>query len=298
MMKSARLIIITLTLLTAGFMALLFPTTTAWAQCGGSCNSGCVQSQHAGSRAFIIDQHNLTRIHMTQEMRAHQRWWFTDFFNQYILPAQMMMAEQLTAVGMQQMEIVGALWDAKHQLESQLLFHELTAEAHKDYHSSHGMCTLATAARGLPASDRRAETTTFILGRRSQARQLGNANASAADGPVTDKGDRITQLIRRYCSAQDENNGLRGMCETSSPSATINKDIDYNRLIETPLTIDVDFTDGTTAEGEEEDVFALASNLFSHQVFPRLSQTNAAILANNMMYYDLRSVVAKRSVAE
>ena len=271
---------------------------TCACSCPG-CDCGCcVVSNHNATRALIDQEHFITRRHMTQEMTYHQRWWFTDFFDQHILPAQMMMSEQLTTVGMQQMEMVGAILDAKHQLESQRLFQTKIAEAHKDYHSSHGMCTIATAARGLSNADRRTEATSFILTQRSLSRQLGEGAVASSDGPVQDHSARLVQFIRRYCDQTDANDTLREMCTSSAPQSTINKDIDYNRLIETPMTLQVDFTEGAAAEGDEEDVLALASNLFSNTMFQRFSEQNLSMYANAQLYYDLRSVVAKRAVAE
>ena len=263
------------------------------------CDCGCcVVANHNATRALIDQEHFITRRHMTQEMTYHQRWWFTDFFNEHVLPAQMMMSEQLTTVGMQQMEIVGAILDAKHQLESQRLFQTKVAEAHKDYHSSHGMCTIATAARGLSNADRRTEATSFILSQRSMARQLGEGHVASSDGPVQDHSARLIQFIRRYCDQNDANDTLREMCTSSSPQSTINKDIDYNRLIETPMTLQVEFTEGAVPQGDEEDVLSLASNLFSNTMFQRFSEQNLNLYANAQLYYDLRSVVAKRGVAE
>lgn len=263
------------------------------------CDCGCcVVAHHNATRALIDQEHFITRRHMTQEMTYHQRWWFTDFFNEHVLPAEMMMSEQLTTVGMQQMEIVGAILDAKHQLESQRLFQTKVAEAHKDYHSSHGMCTIATAARGLSNADRRTEATSFILAQRSIARQLGEGSVASSDGPVQDHSARIVQFIRRFCDQNDANDTLREMCDSSAPQATINKDIDYNRLIETPMTLQVEFTEGAAAEGDEEDVMALASNLFSNTMFQRFSEQSLSLFNNAQLYYDLRSVVAKRGVAE
>jgi hypothetical protein len=208
------------------------------------------------------------------------------------------MAEQLSAVGMQQMEVVGALLDAKHQLESQQLFQRLTAEAHKDYQSSHGMCTIATAARSLYNTDRRGELTAHVLARRSLARQLGSADTMASDGPSSDYESRIRQFRTRYCDIHDDNSWLDKFCDSSAPAETINKDIDYTRLIDEPMTLDADFTDGTTAQGDEADIMSLAANLFSQNIFDRLGKEPGAILSNNQAYFDLRTVVAKRSVAE
>jgi hypothetical protein len=91
---------------------------------------------------------------------------------------------------------------------------------------------------------------------------------------------------------------LDKFCDSSAPAETINKDIDYTRLIDEPMTLDADFTDGTTAQGDEADIMSLAANLFSQNIFDRLGKEPGAILSNNQAYFDLRTVVAKRSVAE
>lgn len=283
--------------LLAALLALALAAPPAAAQCGGSCNNGCVTANHNATRSYVEAQHDLTRQHIMQEMRAHQRWWFTTFFDEYIIPAQMMMAEQLTAVGMQQMEILGTLWDAKHQLESQMIFQDLSARAHKDYHSAHGMCTIATAARSLAAGDSRAAATTHIMGQRSLQRQLGSVNTLAAAAPALEKRARVTQFINRYCDPHDSNGGQVALCRTGAPTATMNLDVDYNRLVETPLTLNLDLTDGGNSQ-DEAALFALSANLFSHDVFPRMTQNEAAILENQDHYMNLRAIVAKRNVAE
>lgn len=274
------------------------PAPSCDCSCPG-CDCGCcVVSNHNALRNLINQQHLQTRQWMTFWMTYHQRWFFTEFFDQHVLPAEMMMSEQLTTVGMQQMEIVGALLDAKHQLESQRLFQQKQAEAHKDYHSSHGMCTFATMARSLSATDRRAELTTSVMTQRSLQRQLAEANASASDGPVMDHAGRLAQFIDRYCDVHDANNTLEEICEDSADSTTINKDIDYNRLIETPMTLQVDFSEGAAPEGDEADILAMGSNLFSNNMWQILADTNIALYENSFMYFDMRSLVAKRSVAE
>jgi len=40
------------------------------------------------------------------------------------------MTNQLTATSMQQVQIIGSFFDAKHQLETQRMFQQMTAEAH------------------------------------------------------------------------------------------------------------------------------------------------------------------------
>ena len=112
-----------------------------------------------------------------------------------------------------------------------------------------------------------------------------------------------------------------------------NRDIDYTRLIDSPRTLYVDLADdyGTSEDqsldidtmmepldtaigtgvsvggfaleirepGEEEDVIAMSKNLYGHKTLSRrLSQTEMTTQAAQKLYLALRSVAAKRGVAQ
>lgn len=223
------------------------------------------------------------------------------WFSGWILPSWMMLTEQLSAVGLQQMEILGALLDAKQQLEVQRLFDERLAQAHKDYYPSIEMCFVGTISRNLSTSERLGEYNAVLMTQRSQDRQLGNENAAAAEGIKEDKESRLALLRTRYCDPADNsgNNGITFMggslCGAVQPQ--VNKDLDYTRIIDHARTLDVDFSD-TVLTGEERDLLSLTSNLFSHDVPSRPSNAVLQRLVNWEGYLDLRAVVAKRSVAE
>ncbi len=243
--------------------------------------------------------------HVTEEFEEHRTWFVSIFFEDNLLPAMMLMAEQLTAVAMQQAQMIGALLDAKHQLETQRLLQQLQARAHKDYQPSVGMCEFGSAVKSLAASERKSEYSAVLMGQRSMDRQLGNANSSATYGNDLDKETRLTQFKAKFCDPKDNNNGLGLMCTTpGAKKDRYNKDIDYTRTIDFPYTLDVDFTNGGAATDHEEEVMALASNLYAHDVFARpnakLLQTDPDGTPTNMQkkYLDMRSIVAKRNVAE
>jgi len=98
-----------------------------------------------------------------------------------------------------------------------------------------------------------------------------------------------------------------------------NRDINYTRLIEKPRTLEIDLSDNTTNSsvtdlqippstpyvapykqpGDEEDVIAMSKNLYGHNVLSRgLTGTMLARNDAKRIYLDLRSVAAKRSVAQ
>lgn len=303
----------TLFTLKSKIFALLFIVCAAFASAPKDSHAFCapcvcVAPQSAATIAFIIAQHEITRLFITEQFRFHQDWLFgsnrfffgarDSFFELHILPALMMMTEQLVTNGMNQMFILGTFFDAKQQLETQQLFQRKVAEAHKDYHPTFDMCVMGTTARGMAAADRNGEFTSFVLSQRSQDRQLGTwASNSAKDASVEREG-RIRQVKARYCDPRDNSDGLGELCEQGkSDRGTINKDIDYTRTVDTQRTLNINFTDGTPT-ADEIDVLALASNLFSHNVLERPARTPLDLEASEGGYLEMRSLFAKRSVVE
>ncbi|MFP4314311.1 MAG: hypothetical protein ACLFR0_08290 [Alphaproteobacteria bacterium] len=257
--------------------------------------------------------------HLDAEFNAQEIWMISVLLEDNILPAMMLMAEQLTVVAMNQVQIFGSFLDAKHQNETIRLFQKLQAEAHKDYHPSVGMCEFGSATKSLAASERKGEIAAITLSQRSLDRQLGSPNTSGQYGVNLDKESRVAQFKSVFCYPLDQNNGLWQMCRgtpsTDPPAATgaaavrerFNKDIDFTRTVDVPWTLEVDFTDNTLTQAEEE-VLALAANLYTHDVFERPAaadlaspadgRVDAALSAVQKAYMDMRSLVAKRSVAE
>lgn len=261
--------------------------------------------------------------HTTSEVTAHEVWITSILWEDNLLPALMMMANQLTAVAMQQTMMIGAFLDAKHQMETQRVLQTIRAKAHKDYHPSAGVCEFGSTVRSLAASERKAELTAHVMSQRSQDRQMGNTNTGAASGPDSDKEGRLKQYREKFCDPADNNNGLLALCEhdqdnnlgnstrgAAAPGGIgasnlerMNKDIDYTRTIGFPWTLNVDFTD-TTLTDHEEEVLALANNLYGEEVFKRIpsimteNKPGAKLTASQANYMDARALLAKRSVAE
>ena len=248
-------------------------------------------------------------IHIFIELLLH-RIFFMDweFWQTQLLPAMMQMAEHLAAVAMQQTQIIGSFLDAQEQLETQRLFQQLMARAHKDYHPSIGMCEFGTRIKSLAASERQGELATIVLSQRSQDRQMGNAFTAARRGPGLDVPDRIQQFTSTFCDRRDNNNALDLICNSPTGAAAnerYNKDIDYARTLAKPWTINAtNLTAGGAATNEEEELFALASNLYGFDTFYRptpeslRNMPNEDVSGPQSAYLDMRSRIAQLSVAE
>ncbi len=306
------------------FVFISFTTTSRQAFSTIVCtNCTCVITEHAGLQSLVAEQHVLTQEHFgtaapipgvqgktnaptvsgTGLLGLHQDFLINDIFLTKILPAWMMMTEQMTTVMMLQMQAVGQFLDAKHQLETQQLFQQLTAEAHKDYQPDLGMCVFGTNIRSLAAADHHMQFTNFALSQRSQDRQLGHINSNASEGRKEDREGRLEQFKEQFCDPHDNNptgaagTGLELLCNGNAPTS-VNKDIDIQRTVYLPRTLEIDLADDEPPSEDEQAVMAMANNLYAHDVFSRIGEPVISVEANQDEYLDLRSIVAKRSVAE
>lgn len=245
--------------------------------------------------------------YISGEFEAHREWMMDTLFTEHILRAMMMFTEQMSAVAVQQAMIIGTFLDAKHQLETQRLFQQLQAQAHKDYHPSEDFCWFGTNVRSMANSEAMGRHNAAAMAQRALARHLGNANVNAAQNGDIDKKGRWNQFTRVYCDPKDNNwesdargTGLVLACTAAggADKNRRNRDIDYTRLIEEPRTIDVSLTGGALSP-QEEDVMAMANNLYGNDVLTRnYTQGKLTTKQAQHLYLTLRSVAAKRSVAE
>lgn len=282
-----------------------------------------------------------------QRFIVHQMW------EQSILPAMMLMAEQMTAVALQQSMLIGMFIDVEVQLKTQRLLQEIRAQAHKDYHPSEGMCTFGSLMKGVAASERRSEVTAVILAQRSQDRQLGQRDTAGRYGYDLDFDNRIWQFKNYFCDEKERgyalelreglslgiglgfgdaddilyscSGNMRWVNNTdfdADERTMMNKDIDFFRLVDFPWTLSLDLRVGTYPDAtlfplsfddtikasdirsiDNMPVFAMATNLYAYDTFPRvpprlLARDKGDLTPMQEAYMDMRSIVAKRSVAE
>lgn len=228
-----------------------------------------------------------------------------DWWENQIRPELQKMAGQIISANVDMTGAVGGFMDGQQINRSQLLINTLHAQAIKDYTPGETLCRFGTGVRSLAAAQERQNLNYVALSEMSQARQLGTRGGSADAGPVMDRKARIDQFKRVYCDPADNNGDLRAICtDGANPISTprrFNKDINYTRTLETQRTLDLDFTNGQTT-ADEEDVLALANNLYGHDVFQRLTDLvfsgKGGNEVNKLRYLDLRQIVAMRNVAE
>ncbi|MCB9963430.1 MAG: hypothetical protein H6855_05765 [Rhodospirillales bacterium] len=281
-------LVFTVTLMTLSLLTIPKP---AYAMCCSCVCNKCVEPAH-----------DRTRTHVSDTIANHQTWMLDSLWYENVLPAMMKMANQLSAVAMQQVQIIGTFMDAEMQMQTQQLLQKLQAEAHKDYQPSEELCSIGTGVRSLASSERMGELTSLVMSKRTIDRQMRNQNTLAAD-PAKDAVARINQFANRYCNKKDNNEGFGKLCDGATKPEFHNKDVDFTRTIDVPLTLDVNFATGNTGAGakatdDEQDVLAMATNLFANKIMTGNLNIDGQRAPDRERFLDYRAVMAKRSVAQ
>lgn len=297
----------------------------------GTCASADCSTADSNLQQYHDDLEQNTQDEFDDDLEAFEDWLIEQFFEGEVVPAMADMTTQMNAVAMQQMNIIGAFMDADIQMDTQRLFQQLQAEAHKDYRPSDDFCWFGTNVRSMANSESRARHNTIALSQMAFARQVGNANMNAAATREQDYRGRWAQFIDTYCDPKDNNwltpsalpggvgppgygqlSGLEFACDHDGnfPNAArggpkgatdpwrMNIDLDYTRLVEEPRTLDVNFSNAVRTD-DEEDIIAMSSNIYGHQVLTRdMSRLKLQSKNGKKLYYNLRSIEAKRSVAQ
>ncbi len=235
--------------------------------------------------------------------RPGQRQSLDDALNNNWMPTFPEMSDQMSAVMVHQIFGIGAILDAKHQLETQRLLGQLRAEAHKNYAGSAQMCRYGTNVRSLAATDEMSRSNKRILSQMLQQRLTLRAGSVGERGRYFDLRNRFDQFRHIYCDPDENNGKLRNadiptasVCTTAAGGPRVGNDIDFTRLVDSKLTLNVNFTDGTMTD-DEQDVLALARNLYSHELLDYKADDTLARQGNTANILDTRSLHALRSVA-
>lgn len=287
----------------------LVPTRSAYAcsLCDPIFNLAQVQIINAYAELKHEQTRRNVNRHTDEQFEKQKDWDLNVFFNDYWGNAMMLMAEQLSAVALDQMMIVGTFFDAKHQLETQRLFGQLAAQAHKDYQPSEGLCSMGSTYRNLAYAERNADLTSWTLSRRSLARQLMNKNSIGTEGQVTDSASRVALYLKTYCDKNDNARNLDGICDNGVTNERKNKDVDFVRTLYSPMSLDANFSDNT-ATNDETDLLAFQANIFANTINKTAMASGYVDQQYNVytgkqdgnlqQFLDLRAIAAMRGVAQ
>ncbi len=246
-----------------------------------------------------------TQLSICKESRTNPQ--IEDVVNNYVVSL-MLMGEQLTAVMMQYVGIIGQFLDAKMQLQTQTQMQLMQAQAHKDYHPSEQMCVFGSFVKSVARTEEKARYDRTAFNKAMMDRYLNVENSIGANGRGLELESRLRQFREVYCDVQDHNNGLDLLCQHdwANPEITggelvggqdparLNRDINYQTLMDSPYTLAINLTDDITT-ADEKDVMALARNLYWPQTLDVAQRPSIA--KNGGSYLDARRLMAMNNVS-
>ncbi len=195
-----------------------------------------------------------------------------------------------------EMGMIGSFFDAQNQVNAQRALQVAQAKVAKKYLPSEALCRFASLGQGLAASGTISDGNKIAIAQALQRRETGAVNTLFANSTdnITEK--RTEQFRKTYCNARDSNMALRRLCRTNDADTRYNKDVNYTRDFDIPLTFDIDFINpgNAASQAAQEDLLGLAENLFPSQ--PVYKVYNSEDFAQDGAGY--RSLQAIRSVAK
>lgn len=267
------------------------------------CSPLITNCSKGGCECESNKQTPITIQYMTDAFIEQRTWLVKDVWEAHMLPALMLMTEQITTTSIQQTMMIGTLFDAKHQLESQRLLQSLTAEAHSAYQVGEGMCTFGTVTRSLANTERQKDITFSALAARSSQRQSLNGDGISGGGVTSDLRSRFDEYLNVYCNPEELGGSMVNTCKATDSKRTF-KDIDFTSLAQRN-NLNINFT-VPDATADEADVMALQANLYGHTVLPVIPESKFSKNAQAEdpvpgvveVYMKMRGLLAKRSIAQ
>lgn len=286
--------------------------------CSGTSNGTHTASGNPGSQLSSLDYNKRNEL----ERKTRDNW--TKGFQD--------MTRELVVMGLHQVFQIGVLIDGKNMLERQLWLKTKQAEAHRDYKPSEFMCRYGTNIRCLAASQEKSRANATAFNEIMLRRELNNVNRYGSYGEHFEMRSRLARYKNIYCDPSDSNGAwgdpageISKLCNSTDLQRR-NNDIDYGKVLDTKLTLDVDFLNDQNIfvppppaiptriyhenpSQEEEDLIALSTNLFAYKRIPvietelltRKSADAAESDPFNMgaveLLQDSRGITAARSIA-
>lgn len=260
------------------------------------------------AQEIIAEYHEAGKAQITntisKRFALHKRdYWIETAFKDTLLPAMRSMSEILSVKAMSQMGTIGQYFDAKENNEAIRDQQYLAVNAYKDYQPDQQFCSFGTAVRTMASTESHAGANKIALSEALLARQMinqstspGTAASGGRAGREQDLVDRWRHFARNYCDKTSGNGGLSESCFGSDQKFRINRDLDYERLLGRPYSVEADFADNAVSK-HDSDMLALGQNLYAHQLMSPSLTLNSS--GSEKLFHRLRgSVGAKRSVAQ
>lgn len=193
---------------------------------------------------------------------------------------------------------IGTFFDARNLNDALRSLRVSSVETMKNYAPSDTICRFGTLSRSLALSEAIVDRN-----RMSFSKMLFDRNRQQFNTVFSSPGMGLSFMIKdfkvKYCENADNNGFLNGYCAAVADASDVlyNRDVDFTRVFDTPLTFDADFATNTDATNDQQSLIALFDNL--SKIPPYMDGGKDAFDPNKNLLttQDARAVNAARDVA-
>lgn len=232
----------------------------------------------------------------THTVIAAQEFSEQDYEDTYVGGIQNM-ADEIRNATLNHVTALGAMIDARTLLDTLRSIQISTVQTMKDYAPSDSLCRFGTLSRSLALSEdvvdkNRLAISKIMFDRNNQ--QIHTVFGQPGSGAF----NLLQDFKEKYCDEVDNNGFLKGYCEvaTSTSDTFFNRDVDFTRVFDVPLTLDVDFTDPTQT-ATRQSLIALFRNLSYIPAYQDTGEEGFDPNSNLLTTQDARAINAARQVA-
>lgn len=191
---------------------------------------------------------------------------------------------------------LGAFLDVRTYLDTLRALQISTVRTLKNYTASDAVCRFGTMTRSIASADAVAKKNQMALSKILLDRYTQKEGTISAD-PIRTLPLILDNFKEKYCVTRDNNNFLDGYCEGLSLTSDLlhNRDIDFTRVFDLPLTLNADFSDSTITN-DKQAVIALFDNL---SMTPLMMSSEASAFdphSNSDQAQNIRSLSAMKTV--
>lgn len=208
-------------------------------------------------------------------------------------------ADEIRNAIMHHVASLGAMMDGRNLMDTLRSLQNEAVDTMKNYTPSESICRFGTLSRSLVKSQEVVKKnhlafTKLMFDRNNQIIHTLYSN------PIQGITAQLLDFKKKYCDPSDNGLALKRYCEAIGGTADLiyNRDVDFTRLFDVPLTIDADFTDGGAVTNDQRSLVALFENLSMVPPFAPFEGAQFDMNKNSLTVQDMRAVQAARDVAQ
>lgn len=193
---------------------------------------------------------------------------------------------------------LGSFMDGRALMDTLRSLEVSMAQSLKNYTVSDSICQFGTLSRSLALSDDVRYKNRLAFSKIMFDRANQKMNSVYSDPGATSYA-LLTDFKDKYCEAVDNASFLQGYCKAATATSDLlyNRDIDFTRVFDVPLTVNADFTD-TNQTNDKQALIALFHNLALSPYYMASNRKGFDPNRDLITSQDTRAINAAKEVAE